>query len=104
MAESRQRSPREGAAIARYYFHLNDDVFVADRDGIELRDWQAASDCALVRAGEAVKERGAKFWKGEHMRIVVTDAVGTALFELRLSGHLPLDENVLGPREPTLIN
>ncbi len=90
--------------IARYFFHLHDGAFVADREGIEFPDWQAASARALDRAGEVVRAHGAKFWKGEHLRIVVTDAVGTALFELRLSGHLPLDEDILGPHEPKLLN
>ena len=96
--------PPSGVVIARYYFHLHDGKFVADRDGTEFPDWEAASIYALVRAGEAVAERGAKFWKGEHLRIVVTDRVGTALFELRLSGHLPLELNVLSPEELSLIN
>jgi hypothetical protein len=104
MPESRECSRLEGVAIARYYFHLHDGAFVADRAGVELPDWQSASDHAVVRAGEVISERGAKFWKGEHLRIVVTDAVGTALFELRLSGHLPLDEDILGPHERSLLN
>lgn len=90
--------------IARYYFHLHDGAFVVDPDGLELPDWQAASDRSVARAGEVIRERGIKFWQGEHLRIVVTDSVGTALFELRLSGHLPLDKDILGPHPPALIN
>ena len=94
----------KGAAIARYFFHLHDGAFVADGQGVDLPDWEAASAHALSRAAEAVKASGAKFWKGEHMRVVVTDAVGTAVFELRLSGHLPLEQDILGPIEPSAIN
>jgi hypothetical protein len=90
--------------IARYYFHLHDGKFVADRDGTEFADWTGASGHAVVRAGAAIAARGASFWKGEHLRIVVTDSVGTALFELRLSGHRPLTPNVLGPDELGPIN
>lgn len=105
LAPESYRAPAfEGAVIAKYFFHLQDGAFIADREGIELPDWQGVSAFALDRAGAAVKASGVKFWKGEHLRIVVTDAVGTALFELRLSGHLPLDESVLGPHEPSSIN
>lgn len=90
--------------IARYFFHLDDGAFIADRDGVDLPDWEAAASCAMMRGGDAVKASGAKFWKGEHLRVVVTDAIGTALFELRLSGHLPFDQDILGPREPNSVN
>ena len=90
--------------IARYFFHLHDGAFIADREGMEFPDWQSASSRALARATEAVNDRGAKFWEGEHLRVVVTDAIGTALFELRLSGHLPLDKSILGPHEPAFTN
>jgi hypothetical protein len=90
--------------IGRYFFHLHDGKFVADRDGIELPDWESASAYALQRGAEAVAASGAKFWKGEHLRVVVTDAIGTALFELRLSGHLPLDEDILGPHDLSVVN
>jgi len=83
---------------------LHDGKFVADRYGVELPDWEAASAHAMLRASEAVAAIGAKFWKSEHLRIVVTDSVGTALFELRLLGHLPLDRHVLGPDDPRPIN
>ncbi len=89
---------------ARYYFHLDDSVFVLDPKGMEFPDWQSASAHALARAAEVVRDRGEKFWEGEHLRIVVTDAVGTALFELRLSGHLPLERNILGPHEKAFLN
>lgn len=90
--------------MARYYFHLHDGTFVADGEGIELPDWEAASALAMVRAGQAVAASGAKFWKGEHLRVVVTDQVGTGLFELRLSGHLPLETNLLSPEDLGIIN
>lgn len=90
--------------MARYHFNLYDGKFVADRDGIEFPDWEAATAFAVVRAGEAVAASGAKFWKGEHLRIVVTDPVGTALFELRLSGHLPLETNLLSPEDFGSVN
>ena len=90
--------------MARYYFHLHDGTFVADRKGVELPDWEAASAFAMVRAAQAVAASGAKFWKSEHLRVVVTDQVGTALFELRLSGHLPLETNLLSPEEIGSIN
>lgn len=94
----------KGAAIARYFFHLHDGIFVADREGVELPDWESASSRALQKGAEVVMASGAKFWKGEHLRVVVTDAVGTALFELLLSGHLPLEQDILGPHEPSAIN
>lgn len=94
----------QGATIARYFFHLHDGHFVADRDGMELADWESASARALQKGAEAVAASGAKFWKGEHLRVVVTDAIGTALFELRLSGHLPLDEDILGPHDLGVVN
>lgn len=87
-----------------YHFHVQDGAFVADREGRELPDWQAAVERALERAGEVVTERGVVFWKGEHLRIVVTDPIGTALFELRLSGHLPLERHVAGPGGRNLLN
>lgn len=90
--------------IAKYFFHLHDGAFIADREGAELPDWEAASARALATGAKAVEASGIKFWKGEHLRIVVTDGVGTALFELRLSGHLPLEQNILGPHEPGAIN
>jgi hypothetical protein len=83
---------------------LHDGSFVADPEGAEYPDWQAASDHALVRAGLAVKDRGAAFWNGEHLRIVVTDKIGTALFELRLSGHLPLEPAISSPLGPERVN
>ena len=90
--------------IARYFFHLHDGAFVADREGMEFPDWQSASARAVSRAAEVISARGTQFWEGEHLRIVVTDAIGTPLFELRLSGHLPLDRNILGPHEPAYVN
>lgn len=83
--------------IARYFFHLHDGTFVADPEGTELPDWRAAWAHAMFWAGEVVRRRGAAFWNGEHMRVVVTDAIGTALFELRFSGHLPIERDILGP-------
>ncbi len=71
---------------------------------MELPDWESASARALQKGAEAVAASGAKFWKGEHLRVVVTDAIGTALFELRLSGHLPLDEDILGPYDVNAVN
>ena len=91
MTESRTPFRLEGAVIAKYYFHLHDGVFVVDPQGMDLPDWQSASDRAVARAHEAIRKRGAAFWQGEHIRVIVTDATGTALFELRLSGHLPKD-------------
>ncbi|MET0530181.1 MAG: hypothetical protein ABW003_17905 [Microvirga sp.] len=93
-----------GAEIATYHFHLHNGSFIADREGEELPNWQAAVERALHRAAELVKGRGAAFWQGEHARIVVTDAIGTAVFELRFSGHLPLEPHASGPRDPDLLN
>lgn len=104
VTESQARSRLEGAVIAKYYFHLHDGAFVVDPEGTDLPDWQSASDRAVVRAGEAIRKRGATFWQGEHIRVVVTDAAGTALFELRLSGHVPADQNILGPHLASMIN
>jgi hypothetical protein len=94
----------KGAVIAKYFFHLHDGTFITDHKGRDLPDWESASTRALQVGAEAVAASGAKFWKGEHLRVVVTDAVGTALFELRLSGHVPLDEDILGPHELSSIN
>jgi len=29
----------EGDVIAKYFFHLQDGEFIADREGLELPDW-----------------------------------------------------------------
>jgi len=94
----------EGDVIAKYFFHLQDGEFILDREGLELPDWEAASNRALLKGAEAIRARGVKFWTGEHLRVIVTDSIGTALFELRLSGHLPLERNTLGPHEAGTLN
>ena len=66
--------------MARYFFHLHNDVDAPDPDGVELPDLESAKQCALrnarFTAAETIKDEG--HFIGDH-RIDIEDEQGTVL-------------------------
>ena len=66
--------------MPRFYFHLHDDLDVADDEGVELADLDAAHAhavrCARVMFGELAKDEGRVVL---HHRIDIEDERGRVL-------------------------
>jgi len=71
--------------MALYFFDVDDGIFMRDEIGTELAD----DKCALVEARQAMAELGkdlvSRDGLGTSLSMVVRNAEGKALFELRLT-------------------
>jgi hypothetical protein len=50
--------------MPRYFFHVRDGTSLIDNEGTELSDVAEAREQAVVAAGEAIRDLGARFWGG----------------------------------------
>ncbi len=85
--------------VPRYFFHVQDGQDRPDRCGTPLAGVDDARAAAIVAAGEALKDLGARFWTHAQWRMHVTDEQGATVCELRLSDQPGLAQDA--PQEPT---
>jgi hypothetical protein len=71
----------------RYYFHVHDDGYVADLEGLELSDDNQARQEAMLAASEFVKDIGPKVWSGQAWQMRVEDETGRHVFSLVFKGE-----------------
>ena len=74
-------------AMPRYFFHVHDGQSFSDEDGVELGGIDEARDQAVVAAGEALRDKGGKFWKGGEWFMRVVDENGETVCRLRFSAE-----------------
>jgi hypothetical protein len=76
--------------MPRFFFHIDDGVFVIDDEGTELPDENAARDQAVAAAGTILNDLDGAFWRGASAwRMHVTDEANCLLFTLRFSSDIP---------------
>lgn len=87
--------------MPKFHFHVDDGTLVADGDGTDLPDLEAAQSEAVKAAGELLRELDGRLWQGDKTWLMhVTDENDTLLFSLNFSakvsaGHakyLPVEE------------
>ena len=78
--------------MARFYFHLHDDVDVPDNEGRELPDLEAARECATREArnclAETIKEKGRLVL---HRHIDIVDERGEVLETVRFGDTVQIE-------------
>jgi hypothetical protein len=70
--------------MPRYFFHLADGVREADDEGMELSDIRAASEQAIMFAGEIIKDHPQRFSSDRTLHIVVSDESGSVCFTVTI--------------------
>ncbi|MEA3003254.1 MAG: hypothetical protein QOH81_2042 [Sphingomonadales bacterium] len=68
--------------MPRYFFHIYDEVFVRDDEGMELTDDDAARRAAMAGIREMVCEQVKKGRLVLHHRLEVEDAAGAPVMSL----------------------
>jgi hypothetical protein len=68
--------------MPRYFFHVRDGTSLIDNEGTELSDVAEAREQAVVAAGEAIRDMGARFWGGELWEMNVIDESGATVCAL----------------------
>lgn len=66
--------------MPRFFFHLTDGTIERDQDGTELETLAEARIQAAIFAGGALREDPKHVWKGQELRVEVTDEAGDLLF------------------------
>jgi hypothetical protein len=82
--------------MPRYFFHVQDGQDLPDEGGTSFTGVEGARAAAVIAAGEALKELGARFWRHAHWRMHVTDEQGATVCDLRFSNRL----GILPPYAP----
>ena len=72
--------------MPRYFFHLEDRVFLHDDEGTELADQPAARLQAAAMVGEILKDNPKAFWDTGLWRLLVTDEDHEILFRIEFCG------------------
>ena len=70
----------------RYFFNIVDDRYDRDEEGQELPDHDTARSVAVQYAGQLMRDRPEIVWKGQELRVEVTDKHGLLLFTLLILG------------------
>jgi hypothetical protein len=70
--------------MPRYHFNTEDGRFVADRDGVDLVDLEAARIEAVRLLGRVLCDNPDIYWEHEHFAIIVTDDAREPLFAINL--------------------
>ena len=73
--------------MPRYFFHIQDGQSLSDQDGVELPGIDEVRNQAVVAAGEALRDKGGKFWKGGEWFMRVVDENGETVCRLRFSAE-----------------
>jgi hypothetical protein len=68
--------------MPRYFFNVRDGANLIDNDGTVLSDVAEAREQAVVAAGEAIRDMGARFWAGELWEMTVIDESGATVCAL----------------------
>jgi len=74
------------AAMAHYFFNVVEDDHKIDTVGADYADPETARTEAVCFAAKLLKTEPERVWKGAELRIEATDAWGTVLFTLLISG------------------
>ena len=72
--------------MARYFFNVVEDGHKVDSRGSDFDDPHIARMEAVRFAADLLKAEPERAWKGAELRIEATDAWGTVLFTLLISG------------------
>jgi hypothetical protein len=72
--------------MAHYFFNVVEDGHKVDTIGADYADPQIARMEAVCFAAQLLKKEPERVWKGAELRIEATDAWGTILFTLLISG------------------
>jgi len=70
----------------RYFFNVAGAVHDPDNEGLELSDLDAAREAAVRLAAEYIRNLPALVWKGEELRLEVTNSDRLILFTLIVFG------------------
>ncbi len=69
-----------------YFFHMQTDSRSTDTEGTELATSLEARAQAIATCGQMVRDAADAFWCSRPWSVVVTDADGLILWELRMDG------------------
>lgn len=86
--------------MSRFHFHLQDDHFYPDEEGMELADLKAARSTAIRMTAELLSDHLGDFWDGRQWKLEVTDDQGSLLFALSFSASdAPVVARYFPPRQ-----
>ena len=68
--------------MARFFFHRLDGGFDPDTEGTECTDLHAARIEAILYAAGTVRDRPDYVWRGQELRIEVTDEQGALVADV----------------------
>jgi hypothetical protein len=71
-----------------FYFHTEDGEPLADTEGSDLADVEAAKDAAVQILVETLRGNSRLFWRDEGFSVTVADATGLTLFTLQVSATM----------------
>ena len=72
--------------MARYFFNIVEDGHKVDAIGADYLDPEIARMEAVRFAGEILRSEPERVWKGAELRVEATDAWGTVLFTIVITG------------------
>jgi hypothetical protein len=72
----------------RYFFHVHDGTYLADIEGTELPDDDAARREAMAAGVDFLKDMGEKVWSGNVWQMRVEDETGKDVFSLVFKGEV----------------
>ncbi|MBZ9676867.1 DUF6894 family protein [Mesorhizobium sp. ES1-1] len=91
--------------MPRYHFHVDDGTLLADNEGTELPDLQAARAEAVSAAGELLRDLDGALWEGDKTWIMhVTDQDDILLFTLSFSAKVSAGKAVFLPEDKRRID
>jgi hypothetical protein len=81
----------------RYFFNLAGAIYDPDNEGIELPDLAAARHHAVLYAADVISGQPEIVWKGEEVRVEVTDEGRMIMFTVVTFG---VDAPLYAPMRP----
>jgi hypothetical protein len=79
------------SAVARYYFHLYDDLIVRDEEGKELPDPQAAHQLAIYSARQIACSQVLEGYLNLRHRIEVEDEASAIVYTVHFADVVRVD-------------
>ena len=70
----------------RFFFNLAGAIYDPDNEGVELPSMSAARTMAVQAAAELIRDRPELVWRGEEVRVEVTNSEQLVLFTVIVFG------------------
>jgi hypothetical protein len=80
--------------MPRYFFHINENRYHIDTEGVDLSDLEAAKKEAMAIAGKSMIDNAASdVWSQGTWSLTVADEAAQEVFVVRLSTHCRMDRD-----------